>query len=354
MENGRTIEAIAAEWWARRAAGPLSASELAAFERWCASDPRCRGAYLRLEAVNVRLAQLVASGAFRPPVEEAPPVRPAIRPPLTHPPVARSPGGMGRGPARWSWSSVGTVAALLALAVAISGDIIRRKDPTLDLATRVGELHRTTLADGSTVELNTATRLEVTLRPDIREISLERGETLFEVAKDKKRPFVIHTPLADVRAVGTAFLVRSDRNHLEVGVRQGVVAIEHGGREIARVSAGQTFDLDPDGKAVRQDRQMATIDRQLAWRDGVLAFAGEPLSEVAAQFNRYNRVKIRIASARIGALHIGGRFKSTDPEGFAAALPQDFAIASHRDGDVIVLDDRLDDRRSSLAGASEK
>lgn len=344
MENGRTIEAIAAEWWARRAAGPLSASESAAFEHWCASDLRCRGAYLRLEAVNARITHLVASGALWPSVDAPPPPVPphVASPPVASPPVASPPEAYppGVGDGRWSWSSIGTIAALVALAVAISGDIIRREDPTLDLATRVGELHRTTLADGSTVELNTATRLEVTLRPGIREISLERGETLFEVAKDKKRPFVIHTPLADVRAVGTAFLVRSDQSRLEVAVRQGVVAIEHDGREIARVSAGQTFALDPDGKTVRQDRQMDAIDRQLAWRDGVLAFAGEPLSEVAEQFNRYNRVKIRIGNPRIGALHIGGRFKSTDPEGFAAALPQDFAVASRRDGDAIILDDR--------------
>ena len=95
-------------------------------------------------------------------------------------------------------------------------------------ATDIGEQYRTALADGSLVELNTATRVAVDLTPEERDIHLRKGEAVFEVAKDPSRPFVVKTPLADVRAIGTVFAVRTE-NGLEVAVSEGVVSVERDG-----------------------------------------------------------------------------------------------------------------------------
>ncbi|MEH3160166.1 MAG: FecR domain-containing protein [Sphingomonas taxi] len=83
------------------------------------------------------------------------------------------------------------------------------------------------LDDGSTVTLGAQTVLTVGFTRERRQLALERGEALFEVAHDRSRPFVVQTPFGAVTAVGTAFDVavgaqgcrcRGDRWH---GARHG-------------------------------------------------------------------------------------------------------------------------------------
>jgi ferric-dicitrate binding protein FerR (iron transport regulator) len=64
----------------------------------------------------------------------------------------------------------------------------------------------------------------------------------------------------------------------------------------------------------------AEVARRLEWTDGYLAFSGETLGEVAEEFNRYNPQRMVVEDPNIRRLRIGGKFQSTDPEGFARAL----------------------------------
>src|SRR5229473_648456 len=95
------------------------------------------------------------------------------------------------------------------------------------LATAVGQQRNVTLADGSTVTLNTNTILETDLRRRTREIYLRKGEAHFQVAHDRSRPFLVHAGDAVVRAVGTAFEVRvlTDQ-HVDVVVDEGRVEVQ--------------------------------------------------------------------------------------------------------------------------------
>jgi len=309
MTDAERSEAAAARWLARHDAGPLSAEDAAAFEIWCAADPRHLGAYVRLEAVNAQLDRAVALKGI---AIDAPP-----RP-------------------RW-W-----VPAAAAAAVAAAFGVWQVAAPdapageTRQMATRIGEQYRAALTDGSTVELNTASAVAVAMAPKIREIRLGKGEALFEVAKDPERPFVVKTALGDVRAIGTVFTVRVDRG-LEVLVSEGTVAIERNGEQIARVTAGERYALNAVGDAARAPRDPDEIKRSLAWRNGRIAFAGETLAQAAREFNRYNAVKIEIGDPAVGTMRFGGYFRATDPEGFGASIERSLPVEAERTGDVITL-----------------
>jgi transmembrane sensor len=307
VETAERIEAAAARWLARHDAGPLSDAEAKAFDEWCAADPRRLGAYVRLEAVGARLAR---AGALT--------------------------GMPARAPRRsWAYPAVGIAAALMLAvwpAATVVGDFLN----TQRFSTDVGEQYRAALTDGSLVELNTATRVSVELKPEAREIRLRQGEAVFEVAKDPQRPFIVRTPLGDVRAVGTVFSVRTE-NGLEVAVSEGVVAVERDGKVLAHVSAGQTFSLSASGAVRQEEGQEGRIGREMAWREGKIAFAGETLGEAVAELNRYNRQKVEIADPSVAAIHVGGYFRATDPQGFAAALEKSFPVIAQTEGDAIVL-----------------
>jgi transmembrane sensor len=117
------------------------------------------------------------------------------------------------------------------------------------LDTRLGEIRRVPLADGSLVAINTKTALEVVMKPKSRRIVLKEGEAWFQVAKDPTRPFVVAAGPVRVRAVGTAFSVRRDDEAgagVDVMVTEGVVETWVEGDERSRrrrLSAGSRIIL---------------------------------------------------------------------------------------------------------------
>jgi transmembrane sensor len=66
--------------------------------------------------------------------------------------------------------------------------------------------------------------------PDIfnrstREVELTNGEAFFKIAKDKSKPFIIHTRIADIKVVGTEFNVILENDKLIVSVVEGRVLV---------------------------------------------------------------------------------------------------------------------------------
>src|SRR5690606_28626324 len=91
--------------------------------------------------------------------------------------------------------------------------------------TGVGEQRTVTLEDGSRVSLNTATRLSLHFDRGVRRVRLQSGEALFEVARDPGRPFVVESGDRQVRALGTAFIVRRDAGRIAVTLMEGSVEV---------------------------------------------------------------------------------------------------------------------------------
>ena len=85
--------------------------------------------------------------------------------------------------------------------------------------TPVGGQSRITLADGSTVILNTNSLLDISFSDKCRDVHLRRGEAYFDVVHDKARPFTVYADNYVVRDIGTAFDVHLSKAGLvEVGV----------------------------------------------------------------------------------------------------------------------------------------
>jgi transmembrane sensor len=80
------------------------------------------------------------------------------------------------------------------------------------------------------------------------------------------------------------------------------------------------------------------LAQRLAWTSGRLEFRGESLAFAVEEFNRYNRRKISLADPKLAQLRVGGSFKSTDPDSFAAALASTFGLKVLKgDAERIVL-----------------
>jgi ferric-dicitrate binding protein FerR (iron transport regulator) len=91
--------------------------------------------------------------------------------------------------------------------------------------TGAGEERTVTLSDASRVQLNARTRLRVTYTDHTRDIQFLDGQALFQVAKDKTRPFIVHAGATSVRAVGTEFDVNRRSTGTTITVLEGRVAV---------------------------------------------------------------------------------------------------------------------------------
>jgi transmembrane sensor len=310
MHLDPSAEDQAALWAARLDGSKLAPADQAALDAWLGGDPAHRALlsqYCQFSAdLEQQLPALVASGA------------------LPRPEIVRRPP-----PGRWIMWGAGAVLAAAA-AVAVIFLAARRPTQSENLATPVALRRTLALADGSRVELNAQTSLQIDINRQGRHVRLAAGEAFFAVHKDAARPFVVETPAGSVRVTGTQFNVRSDAAcNLEVTVAEGSVQAypaSAGGQPVGPVAlaAGQQLSVDPGGPTVRA-LSSAALDDVLAWRQGQIVFDGVPLREAVSRFARYHGRGITTTPAA-GALRLGGRYSLDDLDGFFATLEQSLPV----------------------------
>jgi transmembrane sensor len=205
--------------------------------------------------------------------------------------------------------------AAAALALLTVGTVLYWSDIFSDsYTTGIGEQRTLQLADGSTVELNALSKIQVHLTQHQRDVVLLDGQALFRVAKDKQRPFVVHVGDERVRAVGTEFDVYKKKVATVVTVVEGrVEAYDQSDNDAGAptlLSAGEQLTVVPHtaAKPAATDTIAAT-----AWVQKRLMFEETPLSEVAEEFNRYNRRPLTIDDRELRRVKISGVYSSTDP-----------------------------------------
>ena len=297
--KNQEIDSLAADWAARRDLAILSEVEEAEFQAWLAADARHLGAYGRAEAVLSRLERLRGAGLDSASPEEAEP------------------------PKRIGRRLVLSGAAAAGIAAAVAGTQYLRKDTIeQDYATAIGQVRKVVLADKSVVTLNTDTRIKVRFTEELREINLLQGEALFDVAKNKKRPFIVTAGDTQVRAVGTSFTVTAlPQRPVAVLVREGVVELRRDGDTAAipvRASANIQAIAPVNAPIVTVALPKEKLVRNLAWQGGQLALDNQSLEEAANEFARYSRMRIVVAPS-VSEKTITGLFATNDPVGFAKA-----------------------------------
>lgn len=215
-------------------------------------------------------------------------------------------------------------------------------------ATDLGKQRSITLPDGSTVELNTQSRIRVNFTQHARAVELLEGQALFRVAKDKQRPFTVSSDSTQVRAVGTQFDVYRKTSGTTVTVLEGRVAVDKAGggtpispargvepssaslnkrREAAIfVSAGEQITLTAAASPAPKRTDVAAAT---AWTQGRLIFDSTPLPQVAEEFNRYNARRIAVNDATLEDFHVNGSFDSSDPASLLRFLKEQPGLSVH-------------------------
>lgn len=187
-----------------------------------------------------------------------------------------------------------------------------------DEATGIGERRVVTLADGSTVMLDSATSLDVAYGGAERRIVLRDGQIFVSVRPDPARPFVVEAGQGTVRALGTAFNVRTEDTGARVAVTEHAVRVTYGGQSSVDIREGEGVGYRAGGGL----GQPGAIDIRdvTAWQQGEIVFDARPLGEVANELGRYRRGTVVFADATLKDLPVTGVFSTTDTDAFFSAL----------------------------------
>lgn len=272
-----TLEA-AATWYVDLRMGVPCENLVQAHRVWLESDPRHRQAWERVDRLQATLGRVTKD----------------ISSPTLHTAQARR-------------RSVLKVLSLL-LVSGGAGTLVWRTSPLPDLladvATRRGERREIRMEDGSKLQLDTATAVDLRLTSQLREVHLLHGAIAIQTAQDA-RPFIVHTPQGSVRALGTRFVVRSEASITHVSVQQHAVEVRSAQRpdRPVQVQARQQLSFT-DSQIEPPDMADPQAD---AWTRGVLVANNWRLDDFLAELQRYRSGYLECAPSCAG-LRISGAF----------------------------------------------
>lgn len=209
------------------------------------------------------------------------------------------------------------------------------------LRTAVGERAKFTLVDGSVVELNTDSFVEMNYSAHLRGVRLIRGQAMFEVAQDRSRPFVVEAAGQRITALGTAFDVRVDGDEMRVTLVEGRVSVASIAADTSATSA-RVRTLRPGEQLIAAVDHSpvilaADVEQQVSWRTGRLIFSDEPLNQVVAELNRYSTRKIILADPSLAELRVSGAFRAGAVGSFVAAMDAAFPVVVENRASEVVL-----------------
>jgi transmembrane sensor len=345
----------ACEWFIECRAGDLGDASRSELDRWLRMSPEHLSAYLEIAAIwsegpsldpsnKWDLDALISQAAEDPgnlvtlaPARRSSPIRSAEET------VAATP----LGPRRRRVFLIAACVAILTLMVGAAVWLTPSRDPVY--LTKTGVQRSLALTDGSTIELNSRSKIQVRYSEHERTVELLEGQALFHVAKDVARPFFVRSDELSVRAVGTKFDVYKKSSGTVVTVVEGRVAVLSGSEEpvpgtndpaagaqrpphpalrtadatglagsIILVAGEQGIETQ---KTVRKTEH-PNVASATAWTQRKIVFDSTSLTEVAEEFNRYNDRELVIDPSALGNLHISGVFSSTDPASLIRFLRQ--------------------------------
>jgi transmembrane sensor len=343
--NGQISEE-AAEWFIEFRTGDIDSAGRRAFDVWVRSSQEHLRAYLEVAAIWNECAALDAQRAWETDALISLADENVVPLPVSgaNAPNSRQASSSGQElsatPKRPSGKSrVAAIAAAVTFLVCTLTWLQFYRLPTY--ATEVGEQRSIRLADGSTIELNSRSRVRIHFTERERGVELLEGQALFHVAKNPARPFIVRSGDTHVRAVGTLFDINKKPSGTIVTVVEGKVAVvpmnttDHRATE----SSGDQLRLAPDASGQRvnlrevNDAILLAAGEQVviiaeravpkpirvntmaatAWTHRQLVLESVGLAEVAAEFNRYSTRNLVVEDSASQELRLSGVFE-TDPD----------------------------------------
>jgi len=178
-----------------------------------------------------------------------------------------------------------------------------------DNSTAIGERRRLNGIDGSRIQLNTASAIDLRYSAEQRELTLVRGEVSLDSNAGDSRPFRINTRIGALGTQDGQLLLRENDQGLLLAVRRGEVTLFPSSASPHRVHGGEVLQVSANGAY-----SLANVHGDpWGWTDGVLSVQQMPLGEFIAELARYRPGLLRCAP-EVAGLKVSGTYQLSDTE----------------------------------------
>ena len=205
--------------------------------------------------------------------------------------------------------------------------------------TQKGERSSLLLSDGTSIHLNSATKIRFPLvfAKGKREVFLD-GEAFFEVAHSETSPFIVHTTDANIRVLGTVFNVTSysEDNKTQVIVSEGQVAF--GGvkqQDEVLLHRNQLSRVIKGGSP--SSAEVIRTDKYLAWLKNQMVFENATLGEVFKQLSRKFDVEFEVLDSSLLNRHIMATFSNESLSQIIRSLSLSLRFEYKQRGKIVSL-----------------
>lgn len=296
------LRSEAAAWVARRCSGEPEPGQQRDFLAWLNRSEAHARAYAEAEALweSMRDLEVLAGTELR-----------------------RARRRVGRQRRRLRWVRLASAALIVAVLVNLSWLITVMWDhQQATYQTALGQRQMVELADGSRLELDTQSTVQIDYSHRRRQIRLLQGQAVFTVAHEA-RPFEVWAGGTRVLDIGTQFEVRYLDQRLTVVVLDGAVSVTPAGGKTTLLQRGLSVSQDHEGRL--QPPQVVDPARSAAWRRGELVFQNQKLRDVLQELARYHRGTVTVSQPLLLETRVSGVVQADDLaqslRTVAAALP---------------------------------
>nr|WP_231987129.1 FecR domain-containing protein [Pseudomonas prosekii] len=294
LAETRQIMRAAARWLALVESGSASDQDRAELQRWRDSHSTHEQAWQKAQMLRQRFADLPSALAMAS-LDRPQPSRRTV--------IKRAVGAVALVPAAW---------------------LISRQLPldvwSADLRTATGEGKKVQLTDGSSLQLNTASAVDIDLSK--RLLKLVEGEIALNVPGTK--PLTIQTHFGQIVVSQSEVCVRQGASGCKVSVRKGAVQLQPLRGPVFSLRGGQQVSLRAAGAGNVEPFDVLAP----GWRDGVLMAQNQPLGDFLRELSSYRPGVLRW-EPELESLRVTGSFRLDDTDRILALLAASLPIEVH-------------------------
>jgi transmembrane sensor len=191
-----------------------------------------------------------------------------------------------------------------------------------------------TLHDGTKVWLNASSSIRFPTRFAEERIVDMEGEAYFEVAKDKRRPFVVRSGAQDVRVLGTHFNINAfaDEGPQKVTLIEGSVEVNETGKHILLRPGEQSFMSGDNFRIEHPD-----IEQVMAWKSGFFELDNTSLEQTMLKISRWYDVDVVYNGTKYPDAILGGRISRKLPLSKVLTILEAYGVRASITGRKIII-----------------
>jgi len=213
------------------------------------------------------------------------------------------------------WAKTVAAVALIVLMAVSAAIYFRSNQPNMIQYAEIGALRgqkaSVTLPDGTKITLNSESTLKYSTNYNQSDRAVELvGEAYFEVAKNKKIPFVVKAGKLEIEAKGTAFNIKAypTDNSISTTLTEGKIEVKTP-LDVLNMIPNERMEYNNTDQTFRKLTLTDAVG-SIGWLNDELSFENATLAEVVANFSRIYNIDIQFASESIKEQRFTGKINN--------------------------------------------